>query len=177
MSKTASRWIAFAFCAALCAGEARPAAAQVLEQTFSDSLAQFKVSTPNHHWKLEPRGIDPGDSKLTVRFEAPLHQFVPNVTVRVVEKVDPEKKLGDWVEEEIKGLPQGWEVMEKKDITHRGMKGVELVFKETSAGILFRQRFFLAKGNSYVLTCTAKEASVPRVEGDFIKILNSFEII
>jgi hypothetical protein len=147
-----------------------------LEQSFSDTLARFKVSLPNHHWKLVPRGIDPGDSKLTIRFESSLNQFVPNVNVRMTENVDP-AKVSEWIETELKGLPPGWEVREKKVVSHRGLQGFEILFKDPQNAVLFHQRFFPANGNLYVLTCTAKEASYPRVEEDFLKILNSFEII
>ncbi len=156
---------------------AQLAGAQVLQQTFTDTLANFKISTPDSRWIFEPRGMDPGSIKLTMRFESPLHQFVPNVNVRVFPLADPEAKLNDWIAEELKNLPEKLQLVEKKQISHRGMPGYEIQLKEPERDILFRQWFFLSKGQSFVITCTAKSDSFPRMTVDFDKILKSFEII
>jgi len=151
--------------------------AQILEQTFSDSLAGFKISTPNQSWNLEPRGTDPGELKLTLRFQFALHQFTPNVTVRVIDSPGFTGKAVDVLDEAVQQLPPTWSVLEKKMITVKNLKGVELKLKEAETQLRFQQWFFHVKDRIYVVTCTAKEDSYPRVQEDFIKILHSFEII
>jgi len=166
-------WFAVLICWAAPAGSR----AQVLEQTFSDTLAGFKISTPNQEWNLEPRGTDPGEWKLTLRFQYALHQFTPNVTVKVIDSPGISGKTSDALDEAVAQLPKSWSVVEKKPITLRNAKGVELKLKETDTKLQFLQWFFHVKDKIFIVTCTAKEDSYPRVQDDFIKILHSFEII
>ena len=66
-----------------------PALSQVLEQTFSESLADFKISSPNPKWSFAPRSITPGPIRATLRFFSVVDRFVPNVTVQVMARPEP----------------------------------------------------------------------------------------
>jgi len=151
--------------------------AEVLEQSYTDSLAQFKVSTPSARWKLSAPGSDPGSDRVAIRFESAVNQFVPNVTVRVEALLDPKSKLEDFCEEETKKLPEKIQLLGKKSITSHGVKGCEVQMKDSEHNFIFYQWVFFSKGKSYFLTCTSKEESFPLVQSDFMKILNSFEFL
>jgi len=170
-------FLSLIFSLTLCLSLGHAAHSEILEQSFSDSDAKFKITAPSEHWKINPRGSDPGSERLTIRFESALNQFVPNVTVQVLPLLDPKTRLDDYWEGELKKIPEKVEVLEKKPITHLGHKGYELRLKFPAQNIVFYQWIFLAKGRSYVVTCTAKEEALPRVLADFNKILNSFEIL
>lgn len=150
---------------------------QVLEQTFTDAVANFKISTPNSQWHLEPRGSAPGAQRAVILFESALHQFVPNVTVRVLAVTGEPQKLEDWFQKELQSLPSALQIQDQKKITLGGLKGFEVAMKDPNSHVLFLQWFFLTKDRSYVITCTAKEDSYPRLLKDFRQILNSFQII
>ncbi len=150
---------------------------QVLEQTFSDSDAHFKISTPDAHWNFGPRERDEKTFKLLMRYESPVDNFIPNVTVQVQTAPEDGKDLKSWVEKDLENLPKGIELTQKKKISHRDLVGYEVTLRQREMGVLFQQWFFLAKGHHFVLTCTAKETSFGRMGKDFEKILNSFEII
>jgi len=153
------------------------ALAQILEQTFSDSVAQFKISTPNPRWFLAPRSVTPGPTRATLRFEVPVYQFVPTVTVRVLPLVKEKTTLDPWIEADLKDLPDNIIVEKKEKIKHKGREGYEIWFREKGSDLKFQQWVFLAEGKSYVITCAAKTPSFPRFAEEFKKILNSFEIL
>jgi hypothetical protein len=150
---------------------------QVLEQTFSDEVAGFKISTPNSRWHFEPRGSAPGAQRAMILFESPLHQFLPNVSVRLTETLDTKTSLEDFFQKEQEALPSTVQILEKKKISRGQAKGYELSWKDPASGILFLQWFFLVNQRQYILTCAAKEESYPRVLPDFRLILNSFQLL
>lgn len=164
------------FCGFILGGWPQAVPAQVLQQTFSDSLANFSISSPNDQWYFTPRSITPGPVRATLRFQVPVDKFVPNVTVRVIPVRDPNLKLKDLVEEDMNSLPKGVEVQTKKEIKHGKLEGYEIQIKDPQAKVQFLQWIFLAKGKSFVITGAATESAWPRVEGDIKKILNSFKI-
>lgn len=154
-----------------------PLRAQVLEQSFSDSEAGFSIATPSGQWHLEPRGIDPGPLRAMIRFESAVDQFVPNVTVRVTELVDGAAKPEQALQEELGALPPTVEVLERKKLQVNGGQGYELLIHDTANRKVFQQRFFVAKGKSFVITCTSDKESYSRMRRDFQKILDSFAIL
>jgi hypothetical protein len=153
-----------------------PLCAQVLQQTFSDNDAHFQISTPMR-WSFSPRGTDPGSLRLTIRFESPLHQFTPNVTVLVLPLQGKKPKLETLVEQELKTLPSSLKLLDRKEIRHHGTMGYEISLQDPASSVTILQRLFLYNRHSYLITCTAKEASYPRILKDFIEILNSFQFI
>ncbi len=153
-----------------------PLGAQVLEQTFDDSDAFFKISTPNEHWSFEPRGIDPGQVRLTIRYDSAVDQFVPNVTVRVQTVDSPKVKLEALLRRELNLLPEGVDLVEKKKITHGNLDGFEVVMHDKQSKVVFHQWIFIAKGRSYVITCSSNKETYTRMRPDFLKILESFAI-
>ena len=163
------------FCTWICASP-HPVSAQILEQTFSENLADFSISTPSPQWNFAPRSITPGVLRATLRYQTSVDQFIPNVTVRVTAAVNPETKLKDLIEEDLKGLPQKIEVLSKDPIHQGTIDGYEVQMRDPKAQVRFIQRIFLAKEKNFVLTGAAKETTWPRFEGDIKKILNSFEI-
>ncbi len=150
---------------------------QILEQTISEDIAEFKISTPGPRWIIAPRSVSPGPVRATLRFESPVNQFIPNVTVRVLALEDPKIPLEQWIERDLKELPSFIEIEEKRDIRHYGNPGYEIILYDPGSEILFQQWVFLAKGKSFVITCAVKKVSFERFAEDFKKILNSFEII
>jgi len=156
---------------------ASPLPAQVLEQSFTDSDASFKISTPNAQWSFEPRGTDPGPLRLTMRFESPVHQFVPNATVRVQDLDSPKVKLDRVLKTDLAALPEDVELVEKKKIVRPNLEGYQIVLHDKKSEVVFHQWFFVAKGKSFVITCTANTESYTRMRRDFQKILDSFEIL
>lgn len=155
----------------------RPANAQVLEQSFSDTVAGFKISTPNSRWSFEPRGSAPGPQRAVIIFESSLHQFVPNVSVRVTQTLDANQEVDDFFQKEIEGLPPTAQILTKKKINLGTLKGQELSWKEPDSGVLFLQWFFVSKQRQFILTCAAKEDSYTRLLPDFRLILNSFQLL
>jgi hypothetical protein len=149
---------------------------QILEQTFSENLADFSISTPNPQWTFAPRSITPGPLRATLRFQTSVDQFIPNVTVRVTAVFNPQTKLKDLIEEDLKGLPQEIEILSKETIRQGSVEGFEIQLRDPKAGVRFIQWIFLAKDKNFVVTGAAKESAWPRFEGDIKKILNSFEI-
>lgn len=166
--------IAFLLLFLLSAGVSR---AQILEQSFTDSDAGFKISTPNGDWTFVPRGTDPGPLRVTIRYEFPVHQFVPNVTVRVDDLPQPKTKLESFVKSDLASLPESVEVVEKKKLPTSGREGYHVLLHDKDARVVFHQRIFVAKGKSYVLTCSANTDSYTRMRKDCQKILDSFEIL
>lgn len=150
--------------------------AQILEQTFSENIADFSISTPNSQWFFTPRSITPGPLRATLRFQSPINKFVPNVTVRVRPVADPKAKLKEWVEEDLKHLPKEMQIIEKKQISHQNWNGFQIQMIDPHEKMHFLQWVFLEKGKNFVVTGVAKESSWPRVGGDIKMILNSFEI-
>ncbi|HEX5033324.1 MAG TPA: hypothetical protein VFW62_02485 [bacterium] len=151
--------------------------AQVLEQSFSDSEAGFRISTPSGQWHLEPRGVDPGPIRAMIRFESALDQFVPNVTVRVTELEDPKIKAEQALRQDLESLPPNVEVLERKKLQAGAVPGFELLIHDPNNRKVFQQRFFIAKGKSFVITCTSDKESYSRMRRDFQKILDSFAIL
>jgi photosystem II reaction center protein PsbP len=149
---------------------------QVLEQTFSENLADFSISTPNAQWTFAPRSITPGPLRATLRFQSSVDQFVPNVTVRVTASTNPQTLLKDIIANDLKALPQEVEILSKKSIRHDSVEGYEIEMRDMKARVLFIQWIFLANGKIFVVTGAAKESTWPRFEGDMKKILNSFQI-
>lgn len=154
-----------------------PLRAQILEQSFTDSEAGFKISTPGGQWAFVPRGIDPGPVRLTIRYEAPVHQFVPNVTVRVQELDEPKTKLEAFLKQDLAALPESVEVVEKKKLPLGGREGYHVLLHDKASRVVFHQRVLVAKGRSYVLTCSAHAESYTRMRKDCQKILESFELL
>jgi len=154
-----------------------PLSAQVLEQSFIDSDASFKISTPNAQWTFDPRGTDPGPVRLTMRFESPVHQFVPNATVRVQDLDSPKVKLERVLKQDLAALPESVELVEKKKILRPNLEGYQILLHDKNSEVVFQQWFFVAKGKSFVITCTANTESYTRMRRDFQKILDSFEIL
>lgn len=155
---------------------ASPIQAQVLEQSFSDSDAGFRISTPNGQWHLEPRGSAPGSLRALIRFESALDQFVPNVTVQVSE-AESEAKAEEILREGVESLPSTIEVLERKKLKMGEAAGFELLLHDTANHKVFQQRFFVAKGKTFVITCTSDKESYSRMLRDFQKILDSFAIL
>ena len=153
-----------------------PLQAQVLEQSFSDTEAGFRISTPSNHWRLEPRGIDPGPLRAMIRFETAVDQFVPNVTVQVSALDSPGLNAEDFLREGLAALPSSVEVLERKKLKS-AIPGYELLLHDTANRKVFQQRFFVAKGKSFVITCTSDKESYSRMQRDFQKILDSFAIL
>ena len=151
--------------------------AQVLEQSFSDTEAGFRISTPSGQWHLEPRGIDPGPLRATIRFESALDQFVPNVTVRVTELQSPEVKAEQALRADLESLPPNIEILERKKLQAGQVAGFELLLHDPANRKVFQQRFFVAKGKSFVITCTSDKESYSRMRRDFQKILDSFALL
>ena len=151
--------------------------AQILEQSFTDSDAGFKISTPNGQWAFVPRGTDPGPVRITIRYESPVNQFVPNVTVRVGDLDNPKTKLESFVKQDLAQLPESVEVVEKKKLPTAGREGYHVLLHDKEARVVFHQRIFVAKGKSYVLTCSANTDSYTRMRKDCQTILDSFEIL
>ena len=149
---------------------------QILEQTFTENLADFKISTPNHNWYFVPRTAVPGPLRATIRFKFPVNKFVPNTTVQVAALPKKNVNLEKWVQESLSGLPPQVEVQKKKKINHKGVAGYEVRILDPKSETTFLQRSFFDKGKSFVITCTAKTSSFPRFEEEFKMILNSFEI-
>lgn len=156
---------------------AAPLQGQILEQSFTDSEAGFKISTPSGQWAFVPRGIDPGPVRLTIRYESPVHQFVPNVTVRVQDLEDPKTKLEAFLQQDLASLPENVELVEKKKLPSEGRGGYHVLLHDKAAQVVFHQRVLVAKGRSYVLTCSANTESYTRMRQDCQKILDSFEIL
>jgi len=150
--------------------------AQVLKQSFSESLADFKISTPSAQWLFAPRSIAPGAILATLRFESAVNKFFPNVTVRVLPLFDKKIELEKWVTEDLSQLPDDVKVVEKKKITHQGIPGFQIQLREDKNDLHFLQWVFLAKEKSFIITCTTKTSNFGHFLGDFKKILNSFEI-
>ncbi|MFO1463501.1 MAG: hypothetical protein U1F66_06960 [bacterium] len=165
----------FYFLVVLCCA-ASPLRAQVLEQTFNDEEAFFRISTPNGQWSFDPRGVDPGPLRLTIHYEAPVYQFVPNVTVRVQELDSPKTKLERFLKQDLAALPATVELVEKKKIVHAGLDGYQVVLHDKESKAVFHQWIFIAKGRSFVITCTSNVESYTRMRKDFLKILESFEV-
>jgi len=153
-----------------------PLRAQVLEQTFDDSDAFFRISTPNQHWSFEPRGTDPGAVRLTIHYESAVDQFVPNVTVRVQELDYPKMKLETLLRRELASLPATVDLIEKKKITHGNLEGFQIVLHDKDSKVVFHQWIFIAKGRSYVITCSSNKETYTRMRPDFLKILESFVV-
>lgn len=156
-------------------GRPTPCFAIILNESFSEDLAGFSITSPNPDWKFAPRSVAPGPVRATLRFKTSVDKFVPNVTVQVVflnKKVPLEK----WVEEDLSKLPKTMKVEEKKPIDHNGRKGFEIVFMDEASKLMFKQWIFLAKERSYVITCATKASTYPRFAEEFKMILNSFEI-
>jgi hypothetical protein len=86
-------------------------------------------------------------------------------------------KLETLVEQELKTLPSSLKLLDRKEIRHRGTKGYEISLQDPASSVRILQRLFLYNRRSYLITCTAKEASYPRILRDFIEILNSFQFI
>jgi hypothetical protein len=156
---------------------AAPLKAQVLEQSFSDSEAGFRISTPSGQWHLEPRGVDPGPLRAMIRFESALDQFVPNVTVRVTELESPNVKAEQALRQDLEALPPSIEILERKKLQAGEVSGFELLLHDSANRKVFQQRFFVAKGKSFVITCTSDKESYSRMRRDFQKILDSFAIL
>jgi hypothetical protein len=156
---------------------ATPVSAQILEQSFTDSDASFRISTPNAQWTIDPRGTDPGPVRLTMRFESPVHQFVPNATVRVQDLDSPKIKLDKILKQDLDALPASVELVEKKKILRPNLEGYQILLHDKNSEVVFHQWFFVAKGKSFVITCTANTESYTRMRKDFQKILDSFEIL
>jgi hypothetical protein len=154
-----------------------PVSAQVIEQTFSEDIANFKISTPNPLWKFAPRSISPGIVRANLRFETPVEHFVPNATVQVTPLPDEKTTLEALVEKDLASLADSVEVEKKSTVEHRGITGYEIWLYDKKTDLKFQQWVFLAKGKTFVITCAAKKSSFPRFEEDFKMILNSFEIL
>ena len=168
------RRITFLF---LCLLPVAPLHGQVLEQSFTDSEVGFKIATPNSHWAFEPRGTDPGPVRLTMRYESPVHQFIPNVTVRVQDLDTPKTKLEAFLQQDLASLPETVELVEKKKIPQPGREGYQILLHDKGSKVVFHQWFLFAKGKSFVLTCSAHTESYTRMRKDCQKILESFEIL
>ena len=152
------------------------ASAQVLEQTFSENLADFSISTPNAKWFLAPRSVAPGPVRATLRFQTPVDKFSPNATVRVTPLAQKDATAEKIVEQDLKSLPASIKILEKGPVEQEPLKGYQVKFIDEKAQIQFLQWIFIAKGKSFVITCAAKVSSAPRFEEDFKKILTSFKI-
>lgn len=157
----------------LVSGESR---SQVLEQTFSENVADFTISTPNEQWFLVPRSVDPGPVRATLRFETPVDKFTPNATVRVSPLIQKDLTAKKMVDRDLKKLPPTIKILEKKQVEQGGHKGYQVIFIDETAHIQFWQRVFVAKDKSFVITCATRVSTVPRFEEDFKKILTSFKI-
>jgi hypothetical protein len=151
-------------------------AGQVLQQTFSENLAEFSISSPDERWHFTPRSVTPGPLRATLRFQSAVDQFVPNVTVRVTGLPNPQVKLADLVEEDIKTLSSEVEILSQGPIKHGAFDGFEIQMRDAKIQVRLVQWIFLGKGKNFVITGAAKESAWPRLEGDIKKILNSFEI-
>ena len=149
---------------------------QVLQQTFSETLAEFSISTPDEKWHFMPRSLIPGPLRATLRFQSAVDQFIPNVTVRVTAVHTPQTNLKELVEEDLKEFPPEMEILGQSSIKHGPWEGYEIQMRDPKSQIRFLQWIFLAKGKNFLVTGAAKESAWPRLEGDIKKILNSFEI-
>ncbi|HCU25187.1 MAG TPA: hypothetical protein DF383_09225 [Deltaproteobacteria bacterium] len=154
-----------------------PVSAQILEQTFTDEAAEFKISTPDAHWHFLPRGSVPGEIRATLRYEAPVHQFIPNATVRVETLGNPKLGAEKLLEKSLKTFPDSVELIEKNALNHRGISGYEILLHDRNSKAVFHQWLFAAKGKIFLVTCTANVESYTRMRQDFQKILDSFEIL
>jgi hypothetical protein len=166
----------FVLCPWLIALGPASATGQVLEQTFSENLAEFSISTPNERWTFAPRSITPGTLRATLRFQTPVDQFIPNVTVRVMPVYNPQTQLKDVVEEDLKAMPAEVEILSQEPMKHGSWEGFEIQMRDPKAQVRFLQWIFLAKGKNFMITGVAKESAWSRLEGDIKKILNSFQI-
>jgi len=150
--------------------------AQVLEQTFSENLADFEISTINPKWYFAPRSVSPGPVRATIRYKTPVNRFTPSVVVQVVALPNKKITLEKFVKKDIDSLPKHVEVINQTPIKHEGVKGLQLGFKDKENQIQFLQWVFLSKGKSFVVTCASKIPDYPHFEPDFKMILNSFRI-
>ena len=151
--------------------------AQILQQTFSESAADFEISVPNNDWLFQPRSITPGTLRATIRFKSAVNQFVPNVTVRVNLIPQKDMTLDKLIEGDLKELPQRVEIKNKEKFKHEGNTGYRMTLTDPQLELTFFQWVFLKKGKSFVVTAAAKTASLPRLKEDLEKILNSFKLL
>ena len=105
-----------------------PAAAQTVEETFSEDISKFKITAPNSQWKFTPRSVSPGPIRATPRFIYPVNRFLPNVTVRVLALPSSITQLNQFVEDDLKEMPKEIEVVEKSPFSIEGWKVLRSVF-------------------------------------------------
>lgn len=150
---------------------------KVLGQSFEDSAAGFAISIPSG-WVMEPRSITPGPLRAKLRFEAPVDQFIPNVSVRV-SLLAESQNLKNFIQNERSTLPKKLKLLEEKPIPKDPgywPEGYQWKLLDPKLGVIFLQRFFVLGDKSYVITAAAKESTWKRFGKDIQAIFYSFQL-
>ncbi len=150
---------------------------QVLEQTFREDAAKFQISTPNADWRLAPRTITPGAIRATIRYKNTVDQFTPNVTVNVGLLPNESWSLDQLIKKDLDDLPGHIKVTERKKFQHHGHEGFQMKLEDPQNNLVFFQWTFIQNAKTYVITAASRPSTLPLVESDLNKIMQSFNFL
>ncbi|MCP5468383.1 MAG: hypothetical protein H7A32_03855 [Deltaproteobacteria bacterium] len=154
-----------------------PTYSKVLQENYSDQEAGFRISSPNEKWKFIPLASNSSPVRAMLRYESPINQFYPNINVLVINLYNDEKKLEEWLEDELTKLPEHIQLIEKKKIAFQEIPGYELKLVDKKASLIFLQRTFIIGKKRYILNAVAKTEAFLRFSNEFTQAFDSFVLI